>query len=289
MRVSEVSLVGHSHSVCMLDGLGNWRTNRVNVPEQEDKRYSQAFQGWFSNDLADQSIELELKRETGQPVPVKCFPIFEGSRGTGLVIPKREADNKLRLTATPTFTNYLREFTSSDVIISTLFGNEHARYIYINDLPAYDFIAFDRQGEGLKEGVQPIDRQHILNILEPFVIKVKRPLQYIQAKLPEKHIVHLLPPPPLKDMRDASVSEVFEEHFEKHGQVDEELRLKWYGAYCLIVEKTLTKSGIRVLSSPKQCLDQDGFLLPKFAEGLTHGNAEYGKEVWAKIDKEILN
>lgn len=282
-----ISLIGHSHSVCLLDSLGEWREGKLKTSSY-DERYSNAFQGWFANDLSDAEIALPLKVDGAEDIRVKCFPIFDATPGGKLVTVKHEANN-VEIKATQTFSKYLRRMQDSDLIVSVLFGNEHARYLYINDMPAYDFIELGNDANQFHHKAQPIDRLHISKILHPFADKIRFPLMALSSKFPSKKIIHILPPPPIKDMKDADFTEVFQGCFDKFGQVDSSLRLKWYNSYCWILGRVLEKIGISVLHAPTAALTEEGFLAIEFAEGLTHGNTSYAELVWQQIKERYLS
>ena len=283
-----LALIGHSHSVCMLDSLGEWRSRCAGQKPNQDQRYSAAFQGWFESDLSKDKIHLPLQNNHADFARVICLPIFGATSGGDLISPTLLPNGQMEVQLTATFMAYLEEMEAAQVIISTLFGNEHARYVYVDDLPHYDFVPLDEVETELSRDVRPIDRLYIRQILEPFTNKVNITLACIQHKYPTKKIIHLLPPPPLADLATASHLELFAEQFEKHGTVRPQLRLKWYRSYCWLLREKLTATGIIVAAPPADALCREGFLKPEFAEGLTHGNSCYAGKMWQKLVTEHI-
>lgn len=58
----DFALIGHSHSVALLDGITNWRQkiSATGNPEA-DHRYGQSFQGWFTGTFPDDAFKVSVE------------------------------------------------------------------------------------------------------------------------------------------------------------------------------------------------------------------------------------
>ncbi len=274
----------------MMDCLGDWRGNLLSQGTTKDERYTDTFQGWFTSDVSDQEIILPLQGANGQNFDVRALPIFDGTKGGRLISIENMPDGRVKVSLLPAYKKYIEDMLNTDVVVSSIFGNEHARYLYINDMPAYDFIELGTAESSEILTGQLIDRQIIADTIKPMTDKIFYSLSCLKQKLPDKKILHIIPPPPLKDIKQSSRLEVFEKYFKQYGQVEEKLRLKWYRSYCWALKKTLKNiPGLILVTPPKETLDEVGFLKPEYAEGLTHGNSVYGSIVWKKALKVMHN
>ena len=75
----KIGLIGHSHSVCLMDALGTWR-NQLGVPAGATRRgYSNAFDGWDALDTGDKLIRLPNRQIGTLTADFTCAVIFGGA------------------------------------------------------------------------------------------------------------------------------------------------------------------------------------------------------------------
>jgi hypothetical protein len=66
-------LIAHSHGVSLLDGITDWRKQKL-VVDDHDPRYGEAFQGWFNgSSVMNDPFTAEVidNRMFGNPVTTK--------------------------------------------------------------------------------------------------------------------------------------------------------------------------------------------------------------------------
>lgn len=270
--MKNIALIGHSHAVSVLDGISDWRQQARLAGKPQDGRYTPAFQGWFSVDTG------------GELFSVKTFPKFKALSGmrvclitdvthTGeLAVRTRLEAGAMRYGASPFLAAFLEEVADCETIVSVLYGSEHALLGHINNLPAYDFAPYTEATQA-----QPINRRHIDAILDEMTLRVVAPLACIRHAAPAARIVHVPPPPPLRDPAKASVLEAIKDLVLQHGFVPPALTRKWHASYLDALRTELLPLKIEFLDTRREPVCEEGFLKPEYAEGLTHGNSRYGR------------
>lgn len=284
-----VALIGTSHVASLMDALGEWRgvlteTTRRNADLPE------AFDGWHDNDLSGVDIEMRVPAcLAGAETAVACYPVLAGARGHKLIERLEERDGQTRVTITPLLRDYDRRIGTAAVVISALNGNELARVMHVDDLPPYDFHPLGDAGPppAPAAGRQPIDRADIERFLTARTTALATVLQVLRRDRPAARLLHVLRPPPLEDPERAGKTEGLARVLATHGVLDAGLRRKWYQSYCWVVGRRLRALGIEVVQPPPETATPGGFLRPELAEGLTHGNAEYGRILWRRIFEVI--
>jgi len=277
-----IGLIGHSHSVCLLDALGKWRDQLGATPSTKRRGYSDAFGGWDELDTSKTLIRLPGRRIGRFTADLTCAVLFGGSDDYDLVGASVDADKTVTIIPTGSLVKICEAFAECDLIVSIVFGNELAPHIWIDDQPSYDFIEEGVPGP-LRAGAQPIDRQYIGRALREYASRVQMTCMMIRRLCPRAGLAHILPPPPLEDPSRLKHLEGFDEAMEKSGPLDARLRLKWYRAYARTVGTLLGQAGIGLLPTPAGAIDARGFFKEHLSNGLTHGNAAYGAMVWNTV------
>ena len=273
-----IGVFGHSHIICLLDALGDWR------PPVDDG----VTDFWAEGDYLKHRFDLSVSdNETGQSYGVIGFPIANKTEGRWLVEPSQQ--NPKRVTVSKTFQEYMQRFAECDVLISTVFGNEFASFQFLQHSVPYDFAELGKPADNatLKPGTMPIDRNDVRAAIDVFVRQIVLVLKAIRNLYPKKKIMHMSPPPPIEDPTVAKFQEGFEEAFKTRGITDSALRQKWYRSYCYLLRGRLKEAGFRTILPPGDAITEDGFIQPEFLEGLTHGNADYGRLSWQAILREL--
>ena len=274
----KIALIGHSHSVSILDAIADWRPQAQMNRDGEDSRYTRAFQGWFSVDTGGRLFELEPYPEftelSGMQVCLITDRTFSGNLASLGSIDQGEAS----INVSDFLASFIQRISDFDVIVSVLHGNEHAVLGLIDNLPAYDFSPFDVPVQG-----QPIDTMYIDAIVNQLTSRVVAPLAAIRSAVKHATILHIPPPPPLRDPSQASVLEILKEDIEKYGLVRPSLRQKWHTTYVNTLKAQLEPWQVMLVEPNYEPACENGFLKLSHAEGLTHGNADYGKLVAGRI------
>jgi hypothetical protein len=86
---------------------------------------------------------------------------------------------------------------------------------------------------------------------------------------------------------NASVLEVLKEPLARFGFLRPSLRLKWYRRYLDLQIPILNSIGVTVATPDYTVAIDNGYLVPGYAEGLTHGNARYGALVASHLRQII--
>jgi hypothetical protein len=280
-----VGLIGHSHAVCLLDALGNWRDQAGLSTAAQDQRYSEAFRGWFDVDLGGNAFTVAVG-PTSFPAPAELVTCLLTAKTSGDLITARHVGNLKQVQGTPLLARCVQQFRNIDLLVSTLHGNETANVSLIDNHPLYDFAPFDDKDAFplASPPSQPIDRRHIARWVDNFAQPAILSVTALQQSLPSTRVVHVLPPPPLEDPARVARREVLESLLASHGFVRPALRLKWSMAYRARVQKALAAKGIQVMPAPRAALTAGGFLREDLSEGLTHGNGHYGAMIWEALD-----
>ena len=277
----KIGLIGHSHSVCLMDALGGWRDRFVSGPLEAKEGYSSAFDGWDSGETGKGLIRLAGRKIGSVAADLTCAILTNNHPDFSLIRTENENGN-VRIEPTPTLVQACRGFRDCDLIVSIMFGNELSTKTWIDHLPPYDFVEDSLPGP-LRPGAQPIDRQYIGQTLADYVGRVLMTCIVMRQHCPRAPIVHVLSPPPLEDASHTQHLEVFAEAMAKFGLIDPRLRLKWYRAYANAMLNMLRQAGIAVMRAPAAAVTDKGFLRAELSEGLTHGNARYGAMLWDAI------
>jgi hypothetical protein len=270
--MKSIAIIGHSHVVAILDGIGCWRKAAHLDQDCEDKSYTAAFQDWYSVNTAGKLFEILPKKQFEAFRGAKVSPIT--SAGSYTVATLTRLDNgSMQASISPDLQAFLNEVAEFDVVISVLHGGEHVKRGIVNDMPEYDFAPYE---EGLTD-YYPIDSSYIAKYLAQDIQTVGAPLLAMCLSLKKARLLHVAPPPPLKDPSAAKVYENLDDLVRRYGFVRPALRLKWYSRYLASLRSVTARLGITLVEPNDHALTVDGFLNPEFAEGLTHGNARYGE------------
>lgn len=281
----KIGLIGHSHSVCLMDALGEWRSQLRIASAAKRPGYAASFDGWDATDTSERVARLKGCRIGPVTADVTGAVIFGGSRDYELVGATAIKGN-VAVQPTQTLRNVVAAFQDCDLIVSVLFGNELMGRVWLDDLPPYDFLEESVPGP-LKDGAQPIDRRDIRMILNGYVSRIIMVGGMIKQLLPRAQVIHLMAPPPLEDPSPLRHLEGLGDAMEQHGTLDPRLRLKWYRAYVRAAMESLRPSGVTVLPPPMAAHTPNGFLRPDLANGLTHGSAAYGAMMWNEVATAI--
>ena len=196
----KIGLIGHSHSVCLMDALGTWR-NQLGVPAGATRRgYSNAFDGWDALDTGDKLIRLPNRQIGTLTADFTCAVIFGGSVYYSLVGASAEKNGEIVINPTPTLMKIAQAFGDFDVVVSVLFGNELSSKIWLDDMPPYDFVEESLPG-ALRPGAQPIDRKFIDLALSEWVSRVLMPCMVLRQVNPRADSCTSCRPHPFKIRR----------------------------------------------------------------------------------------
>jgi len=278
----KIGLIGHSHSVCLMDALGPWRDQLPAVFKGPRAGYSSSFDGWDAIDSGRTLIRLPARKIGNLTADFVCAVVFGGTEDYGLVRAETRPDKSISVAATPMLVNASMAFRECDVVVSVLFGNELGRRIWLDDLPRYDFIEESLPGP-MREDARPIDRRYIEQGVEEYVSRVLMTCMTMRQLSQRPRFIHVMPPPPLEDPSHLNFLEGLGDAMAKHGTLPARLRLKWYRAYARAMRTMLAKGGIDVLTPPAAAFNERGFFWEDLSNGLTHGNTRYGAMVWAAI------
>ena len=279
-----VGLIGHSHAVCLLDALGDWRDRAGLSTAAQDQRYGEAFRGWFDVDTGGDAFTLAPQRTTF-PAPAELVTCVLTAK-VGEMTTTRNVGKVNEVRITPVLEKCVQQFRNIGLVVSVLHGNEAASIGLVDNHPPYDFAPLD-DDDALPLApppFQPIDRIYIARWVDSFARRAILAVTALQRSLPSTRVVHVLPPPPLEDPARLVRRELLENLLAEHGFVRPLLRLKWSLAYRARVRTALEAQGIQVIGAPRAALTASGFLREDLGEGLTHGNGHYGAMLWEALD-----
>ena len=276
----QLAVLGHSHSICLMDAIGDWR-----------KSYKNGEFHWKKADLTGVDFNLPLQLDGLEMFKsVNYFPISRGTDGDWLVAYNRHLDTPMKYDVSEAYEKCLERLQGTTHLISCLWGNNFATEMYVQNMPRYDFLELGLEGNhqvSVSGDVTPIDRRDIRFQIIPIVGRMRAALQLVKDRYPDVQIYHLLPPPPAEKPEAQENQEVFSNLFEKHGVVDKKLRMKWYNSFCFMMREFLEKIGVQVLAAPIETKTKEGFIKPEFQKDITHGNQLYGAACWKNIAKLI--
>lgn len=270
-------LIAHSHGVSLLDGITNWR-EKVRSPGANDPRYGAAFQGWFDGSITGEPFETLV---TNSSVPLSRFDAWVISSGNevGQLAVINDSSGSSVLYVNEKLTSILQVWDDALPIVSMLNGNDYA-LMMLNRLPAYDFI--DQDVQSLAVDVPIIDEIFIDHQVNTWISATYHALIAIR-KSGSNQLIHVLPPPPRESPHLSKHFEIFPAEVLAKGFAPDSLRLKWYRRYCRKLTECLTTINCMVVTPPLSACNERGLLKEEFAEGLTHGNKNYGVLVGNQI------
>lgn len=270
-------LIAHSHGVSLLDGVSNWR-EKLHSPGEHDPRYGAAFQGWFNGTINGEPFTTTVTNPDIQLKKIDAWIISSGAKVGQLAI-FNNANGANVLYLDEKFSAVLQAWNDERPIVSMLNGNEHALTM-LNRLPPYDFI--DAETTALIANVPIIDEIFIDQTISAWVNAVYYSLVALK-KSSNNQLIHVLPPPPREHPQASAHSEAFPDAILANGFLPDQLRLKWYRRYCRKLTECLAPINCQVLAAPAQACTPEGLLKEEYAEGLTHGNLQYGVLVAEQI------
>ncbi len=278
----KIALIGHSHAVCILDAMADWRQSLALNSAPVAENYSEAFRGWFTVNTGGRMFALnpypEFEAFAGTQICVLNMATFSGM----LAQVSRVVDGRVHFEMSKFLTSFIQQVAGADAIISVIYGHDHSRFGVVANMPEYDFEPFESPPAG-----QPIDRMYIDRVLHEMCMTVAAPLACLRGAMPTAKIVHVMPPPPLFDPSNASVQELYAPLVKEHGLVRPSLRRKWHSAYVDRVKAQLAPFRVNFVEADHEIVCEDGFLKPEFAEGISHGNREYGRVMARRIADAI--
>lgn len=144
MGISElrVGLIGHSHAVCLLDALGSWRDQVGLSTAAQDRRYGEAFRGWFDVDTGGNAFTPALGRTSFQ-APTELVTCLLTGKTSGDLVAAPEVGHSKQIRPTPLLTKCVEHFPNFDLLVSALHGNETASVSLIDNHPPDDFSPLD--------------------------------------------------------------------------------------------------------------------------------------------------
>lgn len=249
-----------------------------------DPRYGHPFQGWFSDALQE---GLQSVRLTGGILPEgsALVSVFSASSKISCEAQVVGGGAAQTFTVQKRFHELLLSLPTGLPIVSFVNGNEHARMM-LGHLPAYDFLEPLRYLNGLLDGAMPIESSDIDRHVLPWVRRTAATLGAIRA-VTRAPLVHVLPPPPRECPGEAEFMETLGDLVRKHGFAPDAVRLKWHQRLCRHLQVAAEELGCTVIWPPDECRTPAGLLRSVFAEGLTHGNASYGRVLATEVSKRL--
>jgi len=257
----------------MLDGISDWR-ERFRNDGPQDSRFGAAFQGWFSGALNHEPFNANV-RDVDLPFKQISAWLISSGANIGILAQLENRDGANILGINEMLSSTLQRWNGHVPILSMLNGNEHATFMF-NRYPAYDFI--DQDLPGVETGVPLIDTTFIDEVIAGWIRAVFVSLLAIRH-VSANPLFHTLPPPPREHPERSLHPEGLGGLVAQYGFLPARLRLKWYLRYCRQLRMQLESIGCHVLAAPVQACTEAGLLRDECAEGLTHGNANYGRLV----------
>jgi hypothetical protein len=279
----KIGLFGHSHSVCLMDAIGDWRgqvfgNRKLSIQKTTARSgFAQSFDDWDATDTSDIAIQLPGSKVGPLVADVMGFVISGAAPYYALA-----ALNGASVAISPTLAKIAAAFKDCDLVVSIAFGNELATPIWLDDLPRYDFIEESVPGP-LRAEAQPVSRKYIDTICRGFAMRAYPVCAFLRQSCPNSKVIHLLPPPPLEDPSGLKLHEGFAPKLAKYGTLDSKVRLKWFRSYVRATVLTLSPLGVTVLPPPMAAHTPRGFFRDELSSGLTHGNTRYGAMVWENV------
>ncbi len=269
----KIALIGQSHGVALLDGIGDWRGALQLDAGRTEPGYTEAFRGWFSVNTGGRMFRMQphpgFEALAGMEVCLLNQATFNGQLA---VVKGALPGGGINIEMSPTLIAFIQQVQGADLVISATYGSEHNYYSLVSYMPLYDFAPYDDPPVG-----QPVDGIYMDAVLTPMGLSVAAPLACLRRALPAARLIHVPPPPPLFDPMQATSLEAMREHIERHGLSRPSLRRKWHAAYLEKTRLLLQPFAVEVLEADAAVVCRDGYLKPEYAEGLTHGNRAYGR------------
>jgi hypothetical protein len=266
----DLYLIAHSHGVSLLDGITDWR-ERLKGAGGQDPRYGNAFQAWLNGSIIGDPFQVGVIDNT---LPFKNMEawVLSSRAEIGTLAELENTNGAGIIRINEKFSRVLGTWNGSSPIVSMLYGNEYASTM-LNWMPAYDFL--DPEIPGIETNVPIIDDIFIEQSVSTWLGSVYSSLVAIK-RLVKNKLIHILPPPPRENPQLSPHLENFGDHVAIYGFLSDRLRLKWYRRYCRHLTASLTAIDCQVLAPPRDACNANGLLKEEYAEGITHGNGQYG-------------
>lgn len=184
----------------------------------------------------------------------------------------------------------ISDLTPSDLVVSTIGGNQHQVVSLIQHPIPFDFFTTRSEGSNNLR----IAGAHLIpysTFFDYFWQGIANGKDGKRLRTLREHsnslMVHLVPPPPKSDTDH--ILNNHETHFSDSGISEmgvssPELRLNVWQLQVEVLKKIMSESDIGLLPPPQKSMDSNGFLAKCFyANDATHANKNYGELVVAQV------
>ena len=165
-------------------------------------------------------------------------------------------------------------------------GGHHVLGLVENDVP-FDFVLPQAQHLPLVEGATIVPYDQVRATLTEMSTPGFDTLHFMQKVAP-KRVVHLTPPPILRDERPINHPIWIARVGPCQTVTPPYFRLKLYLLFMEILREVCDQEGVLLLPLPPGTVDEEGFMLPRFAGRPCHTNQLYGEKVLEQLE-EIAN
>jgi len=179
----------------------------------------------------------------------------------------------------------------ADIIISTVYGNEHNVLGLVNHPRPFDFILNNSCNNNLSVQSEFVKKSYV----EDALVSRTRPNEILLEKLRQiagsaKPIFHLQSPPPIpSEDHIFKYPEKYGPRLKERGVAPKCLRLKLWKLFSQIIHNYCDQSNIDFVPNPTSVEDSEGFLKEMYwAEDATHGNKQYGTQVLDNLLSKIF-
>jgi len=178
----------------------------------------------------------------------------------------------------------------SEIVVSTVFGNEHNVFGLVNHPRPFDFIPKDEEIVCLDSRAEFVPEKYVYDALknrtrsnEMLLLKLRqlagssRPIYHIQSPPPIPSAEHILSHP-----------EKYGPRLKERGVASKYLRLKLWKLFSHIIQGYCDQSDILFVATPESAQDSEGFLKEKYwGEDATHGNSLFGAKVLEELSLKL--
>lgn len=238
-----------------------------------------SHEDWVHHQTAGSFFDVPTRPGLFEGDLLKAF-VITPTAGWGPLAVLRTVDGRPEIAAAPGYWQLLASVPAEDaggLVVSFIHGSEHSMLSMLQHPQPFDFHWPAREDLPLIPRYQPIPLEVVTRQVEASAAATIAALTAMRAALPQRRIVHVMPPPPVASEAQIMRSpEVFAGHLQQQGITPLSIRLKYHGLYQWVLEQALAPLRIESLRAPREALNPDGSLADAYVQGCTHGNVDYG-------------
>jgi hypothetical protein len=172
-------------------------------------------------------------------------------------------------------------------IFSIVGGNKHNFLGLVRHPRPFDFVLPKGSALPLDPNAELIPFGSIKEVVERHAQRAKQQLQALAGQFEGRRLIQLESPPPATEAKVHEFPMKFGEQVRQYGVAPVGLRHRIWRLYSTVIRTACVELGIEFLPVPPESMDEQGCLRPELTANATHGNAQYGTLLLARMRAAI--